>query len=76
MRKLFVTAAVFAILGMEAPLVEAAEHVAPLRFTMAGPTDNPHYILVRNRRALRGSSVSPRHATLQRRVKTKIEPIM
>lgn len=76
MRKLFLTAAVFAILGMEAPLVEAAEHMAPLRFTMAGPSDNPHYILVRNRRGLRGKRVSTRHATLQRRVKTKIEPIM
>jgi len=73
MRKLFITAAVFAILGMEGPLVEAAEHVAPLRFTMAGPSDNPHYILVRNHRALR---VTPRHAKLQRRVKTKLEPIM
>lgn len=76
MRKLFVSAAVFAILGMEAPLVEAAEHVAPMRFTIAGPSDSPHYILVRNRRALRARSVSPRPSALLRRVKTKIEPIM
>jgi uncharacterized protein YcfJ len=45
-RQMLGTAALFTMLGMEPPVVEAATPAGPFRFAVVTPSDNPQYIKV------------------------------